>query len=109
MGAHTIRWILTIATIILVVGCGEHGSSESADGKWLEAPAVLSLYLADTDLMMSGRDKEGCPVVIEDIRNGLYDPSNLGAQRFLNICSTAGLEFGGDVRCKDKRLQVKCR
>jgi hypothetical protein len=103
------RWNLTIATIFLVVGCGEHGSSESASGKWLEAPAVLSLYLANTDLIMSGRYKEGCPVVIEDIRNGLDDPSNLGAQRFQNICSTASLEFGGDVRCKDKRLQVKCR
>ena len=103
------RWILTIATIFFVVGCGEHGSSESADGKWLEAPTVLSLYLANSDLRMSVRDKEGCAAVIEDIRNRLDDPGSLGAQRFLNICSTAGLEFGGDVRCKEKQLQVKCR
>jgi hypothetical protein len=109
MEVHKMRWILTIATIFLVVGCSENGSSESADGKWLEAPAVLSPYLANTDLIMSGRDKEGCPVVIEDIRNGLDDPNNIGAQGLLNICSTAGMEFGGDVRCKDKRLQVKCR
>ena len=109
MQVHTMRWVLSIATIIFVVGCGKNGSSESADGKWLEAPAVLSPYLANTDLIMSGRNKEGCPVVIEDIRKGLDDPSNLGTQGLLEICSTAGMEFGGDVRCKDRRLQVKCR
>jgi hypothetical protein len=104
-----IRTCLYASVILLVVGCSENGSSESANVKWLEAPAVLSLYLANTDLIMSGRDKEGCPVVIEDIRKGLDDPSNFGTQRLLNICSTAGMEFGGDVRCIDKRLQVKCR
>ena len=109
MKVHTMRWVLSIATIIFVVGCGKNGSSESADGKWIEAPYVLSLYLANTDLIMSGRDKEGCPVVIEDIRNGLDDPSNFGTQGLLQICSTAGMQFGADVRCKDKRLQVKCR
>ena len=109
MEFHTMRWIMTIATIFFVVGCGENDSSKSADGKWLEAPAVLSLYLANTDLIMSGRDKEGCPVVIEDIRKDLDDPSNFETQKLFNICSTAGKEFGGDVRCKDKRLQVKCR
>ena len=109
MQAHPVRWIQAIVTMFLLLGCGENGSPESADVKWLEAPAVLSLYLADTDLITSGRDKEGCPVVIEDIRKGLDDPSNYGTQGLLQICSTAGMEFGGDVRCTDKRLQVKCR
>ena len=108
MQAHATRRILSIATIFAVAGCGDNGSSQSAGGKWLEAPAVLSLYLANTDLITSGRDKEGCPVVIEDVRKGLDDPSNYGTQGLLKICSTAGLEFGDDVRCKDKRLQVKC-
>ena len=106
---HKMRCILTIATIIFVVGCSENGSSESADVKWLEAPTVLSLYLGNTDLIMSGRDKEGCPVVIEDIRKGLDVSSNFETQNLLNICINAGMEYGGDVRCKDKRLQVKCR
>jgi len=109
MEVHKMRWILTIATIFLVGGCGENGSSESADVKWLEAPSVLSFYLANTDLIMSGRDNEGCPVVIEEIRKGLDNPGNFETQNFLNICSTAGMEFGGDIRCNDKRLQVKCR
>jgi hypothetical protein len=109
MQVHTMRWILTLVTIFLVVACGENGSPESADVKWLEAPAVLSFYLANTDLIMSGRDKEGCPVVIEDIRKGLDDPSKFETQNLLEICRTAGMEFGADVRCKDKRLQVKCR
>jgi predicted component of type VI protein secretion system len=109
MQGHITRWIVAIAAISVVVGCSDNSSSQSADDKWLEAPAVLSLYLANTDLIMSGRDKEGCPVVIEDVRKGLDDPSNFGTQGLLQICSNSGMEFGGDVRCKDKRLQVKCR
>ena len=109
MQVHTMRWVLGVAAIFAVVGCSDNGSSQSAEGKWLEAPAVLSIYLANTDLITSGRDKEGCPVVIEDVQKGLDDPSNYGTQGLLKICSTAGMEFGGEVRCEDKRLQVKCR
>ena len=109
MQVHPMRWILAIVTMLLVVGCGENGSPDSADVNWLEAPAVLSFYLANTDLIRSGRDKEGCPVVIEGIRKGLDDPGNFETQNLHGVCSTADMEFGGDVRCKDKRLQVKCR
>ena len=109
MQVNTMRWVLGVAAIFAVVGCSDNGSSQSAEGKWLEAPAVLSIYLANTDLITSGRDKEGCPVVIEDVQKGLDDPSNYGTQGLLKICSTAGMEFGGEVRCEDKRLQVKCR
>ena len=49
------------AIFIVVVGCGNNGSSQSANGKWLEAPAVLPLYLANTDPIMSSRDKEDVP------------------------------------------------
>jgi hypothetical protein len=108
MKIHKTRWILAIATIFVVAGCGDNSSSPSAEGKWLEAPAALTIYLANTDLIMSGRDKEGCPVVIEDVRKGLNDPEMYGTQALLKQCSDAGMEFGEEVRCKDKRLQVKC-
>ncbi|MFN2202534.1 MAG: hypothetical protein ACK2UO_15130 [Caldilineaceae bacterium] len=108
MQTHETRWMLVISTIFVVVGCGHNDSSPSTEGKWLEAPAALTIYLANTDLITSGRDKEGCPVVIEDVRKGLNDPEMYGTQALLKQCSDAGMEFGEEVRCKDKRLQVKC-
>jgi hypothetical protein len=108
MKIYQTRWILIIATVFVVVGCSGNSSSSSSEGKWLEAPAALAIYLANTDLITSGRDKEGCPVVIEDVRKGLSDPEMYGTQALLKQCSDAGMEFGEEVRCKDKRLQVKC-
>ena len=108
MQFQTVPWIFAIAYMFAAAGCGNHGASRSADGKWLEAPAALAIYLANTDLIMSGRDKEGCPVVIEEVRKGLTDPAMYGTRALLKQCSDAGMEFGEAVRCKDKRLQVRC-
>lgn len=108
MQFQTVRWFFAISYIIVAAGCSDNGSSPSAESKWLEAPMALTIYLANTELIMSGRDKEGCPVVIEDVRKGLNDPEMYGTQALLKQCSDAGMEFGEEVRCKDKRLQVKC-
>ena len=51
-----------IPTILIEIArCGDIGSSQSANGKWLEVAAVLPLYLANTNPIMSSIDKEDVP------------------------------------------------
>lgn len=105
-----LSWLVPTVVVAVASGCSGGSSGESTAGKWLEAPKALTIYLANTDLIMSGRDKEGCPVVIEEIRKDLRDgEANFGTQAVLEVCSTAGLGFGDEVACKGKRLQVKCK
>ena len=40
------------------------------------------------------------------MRKGLDEPRNYGNQGLLKICSTASMELGGEVKCKDEWLQL---
>ena len=105
MNSRTIRLVPMLAAFMS--GCG--GSDNATDGKWLEAPDALAMYLADPELMSSGRDKEGCPVKIDKIRADLQEGvTSLGTRQIQSVCSNAGMAFGNEARCEGKRLQVQC-
>jgi hypothetical protein len=104
------RCILPLLLVPTISGCSDNSSGESAGGKWLDAPKVLADYLANTELIISGRDREGCPAVIETIRKQLAEgASTFGTSAVLEVCSNAGLQFGDKVRCEGKRLLVNCK
>ena len=108
MKCFNISWMLPIVIVAVTSGCSDN-PDESTTGKWLEAPKVLTIYLANTDLIISGRDKDGCPAVIEMIRKQLREGrSTYEAQAVIKVCSSAGLEFGEKVTCNGIMLQVKC-
>ena len=103
------RLAYTVLLAGAMSGCGDGGSDGGTNGKWLDAPKALAMYVTNSDLISSGRNVEGCPVVIERIRSDLEKgASNFGTQQVLGVCSTAGMEFGNQVRCNGKRLQVNC-
>lgn len=107
MNSRTIRSAHSLILAALMSGCG--GSDNATDGKWLEAPNALAMYLADPELMSSGQDKEGCPVKIDRIRADLQEGvTSLGTRQLQSVCSNAGMAFGNKARCEGKRLQVQC-
>lgn len=110
MKRSRLRSLHVLALLAIVGGCGDGNPEDEAGEEWLEAPDALAMYLADPELMTSGRNAEGCPAVIDRIRGALEGgASTLGTRQILGVCSTAGMEFGGEVRCEESRLQVRCR
>lgn len=103
------RSIPALLLVAVISGCGGGGSDGSAGGTWLEAPDALAMYLADPELISSGRDQEGCPVVIDRIHAALEEgASTLGTRQNQSVCSNAGMGFGNEVRCEGTRSQVQC-
>ena len=103
---HLLAAVLAIP--FLVTGC-----DRDDDGRWVDASEAQTFFsnaatrqtLGETSLSELNRQ---CDDLIASARSALDEPASPGLRVLIQVCSKEGLGFGGELRCADDTLQVRC-
>jgi len=98
----------------LLPACGD-------GGQWVEAPETLTLYEGmDRIRQMQAQveqnqtpkaESRSCQDLLGQMREHIAaaESNNVLFQHMVRRCGDLGMQFGGEVRCESRRLQVKCK